>query len=82
MAGQEQYPLPALVGCCHPCQTSMTEKATLGLPVAGAAPSASDAPELFNHPFEVKTLISQAGQKSNVVRDPVTTPAVHPHHCQ
>lgn len=56
----------------------MAEKATLGLPVAGTAPSVLDAPELFNHLFEVKTLMSQAGQHSNIVRDPVTTPAVHP----
>lgn len=32
----------------------------------------------FNHLFEVKTLMSQGGQQSKVVRDPVTTPAVHP----
>lgn len=56
----------------------MAEKATLGLPAATAAAGASDGPEFFNHLFEVKTLMSQVGQQSNVVRDPVTTPAVHP----
>lgn len=61
-----------------PANCCMVEKTTPGLPAATAAAGLSDGPEFFNHLFEVKTLMSQTGQQSNVVRAPVTTPAVHP----
>ena len=63
-----------LQAAATPVSCRVTEKVTLGLPAAGTAAGASDGPEFFNL-FEVKTLMSQAGQESNVVRDPVTTPS-------
>lgn len=76
MTGQEQCPPPAFADCSQLCP--MTEESMLDLPAASSAAGMSGGAEFFNRLFEMKTPMSQVGQQSNVVRDPVITPAVHP----